>query len=653
MKTHILTIAFVFVAAQLLAQNTNQPFHLQDSLKKIESTTNQREKAEVYLNLGQHYGIIKGDSALFYLTEAERISKQENLIDLLPYIYYLMSNIEGKVTANYPMSLYHAFEELKSLKEMQDRYEVPGETEIYDSYPQALRLIGNQRNIAFAYAFLGNKTKALEYWNKIPQDIYLPEKWKVNTYTEFAFEFEFNLIVINGMAAQFYILVNEYEKAKFFNRIAREENNKFPFEKQWCQPYIVYGDILMYDKMYDSAINNYKTGIDLAKINNFYKDVLEANLGVANAYNELGTVDSVIVYAKNVINLSRDFTFTEGLLKANILLYKNYKKLGDIENAFNYLESADSLRNLLFNNASANEMQNMALNEEVKQRELNEQKAEQQRYLVGIVVCAVFLCLGIYLYAKRQQKERIRKIEDERKNKELQAARDLQQSMLPKENPKRPDLDIATFIRSSTEVGGDYYDFFPQKDGSLFSVCGDATGHGVTSGMMVSVTKAGLNGINPVKPNKILQRLNRVVKRIDLGTLRMSLNIAEITQNEVYLSSAAMPPIYLYKASSNAVEELMQGGLPLGGLKDETFDQLTRSFESGDVLIQLSDGLPEAPNAKGELYDYDRLKALIQSSGHLSAQQIIDVLIESVDQWLEGLRNPDDITLVVIKKINP
>ena len=648
MKTHILTIAFVFVAAQLLAQNTNKPFHLQDSLKKIESTTNQREKAEVYLNLGQHYGFIKGDSALFYLTEAERISKQENLIDLLPDIYYWMSNIEGKVTANYPMSLYHAFEELKSLKEMQYRYEVPGETEIYDSYPQALRLIGNQLNIAFGYAFLGNKTKALEYWNKIPQDIYLPEKWKVNTYTEFALEF--NLIGINGVAAQFYILVNEYEKAKFFNRIAREENNKFPSEKQWCQPYIVYGDLLMHDKMYDSAINNYKKGIDLAKINNLYKDVLEANLGVANAYNELGTVDSVIVYAKNVINLSRDFTFTEGLLKANSLLYKNYKKLGDIENAFNFLESKDSLRNLLFSSTRANEMQNMALNEEVKQRELKEQKTQQQRYLVGIVVCAFFLCLGIYLYAKRQQKERLRKIEDERKNKELQAARELQQSMLPKENPKRSDLDIATFIRSSTEVGGDYYDFFPQENGTLVSVCGDATGHGVTSGMMVSVTKAGLNGIDEVKPNKILKRLNNVVKKIDLGTLRMSLNIAEITTNKVFLSSAAMPPIYLYHSASETVEEFENNGLPLGGLRDEEFVLETRNFEKDDVLIQLSDGLPEAPNTIGELYDYDRLKALIQASGHLTAQKIIDVLIESVDQWLAGNRNPDDITLVVIKR---
>ena len=648
MKTHILTIAFVFVAAQLLAQNTNIPFHLQDSLKKIESTTNQREKAEVYLNLGQHYGFIKGDSALFYLTEAERISKQENLIDLLPYIYYWMSNIEGKVTANYPMSLYHAFEELKSLKEMQYRYEVPGETETYDSYPQTLSLIQNQLNIAFGYAFLGNKTKALEYWNKIPQDIYLPEKWKVNTYTEFALEF--NLIGINGVAAQFYILVNEYEKAKFFNRIAREENNKFPFEKQWCQPYIVYGDLLMHDKMYDSAINNYKKGIDLAKINNLYKDVLEANLGVANAYNELGTVDSVMVYAKNVINLSRDFTFTEGLLKANSLLYKNYKKLGDIENAFNFLESTDSLRNLLFSSTRANEMQNMALNEEVKQRELKEQKTQQQRYLVGIVVCAFFLCLGIYLYAKRQQKERLRKIEDERKNKELQAARELQQSMLPKENPKRSDLDIATFIRSSTEVGGDYYDFFPQENGTLVSVCGDATGHGVTSGMMVSVTKAGLNGIDEVKPNKILKRLNNVVKKIDLGTLRMSLNIAEITTNKVFLSSAAMPPIYLYHSASETVEEFENNGLPLGGLRDEEFVLETRNFEKDDVLIQLSDGLPEAPNTIGELYDYDRLKALIQASGHLTAQKIIDVLIESVDQWLAGNRNPDDITLVVIKR---
>jgi sigma-B regulation protein RsbU (phosphoserine phosphatase) len=333
-------------------------------------------------------------------------------------------------------------------------------------------------------------------------------------------------------------------------------------------------------------------------------------------------------------------------------LYNIYKEKGNRDSTLKYLEAADVLKDQLFNNAKANEAQNMALNEEVKQRELNEQKAEQQKFLMLSGVAVILLVVGIYFYGKRKEKERIRQIEEERKNKELKAASDLQQSLLPKENPKRSDLDIATFIRSSTEVGGDYYDFDLQENGTLVSFCGDATGHGVSSGMMVSITKAGLKGIGKDSPNNILQKLNKVVKEVDLSTLRMSLNIVEISDKELNMSSAAMPPIYLYKASSSTVEELMQSGLPLGGLKDETFDQLTRSFESGDVLIQLSDGLPEAPNAKGDLYDYDQLKSLIQASGHLSAQKIIDVLIESVDQWLEGNRNPDDITLVVIKKMN-
>ena len=76
-----------------------------------------------------------------------------------------------------------------------------------------------------------------------------------------------------------------------------------------------------------------------------------------------------------------------------------------------------------------------------------------------------------------------------------------------KENPKREDLDISTFIRCATEVGGDYYDFIEFEDGSLLAICGDATGHGTASGMMVSITKAGLLGIDSSDPNFILKTL--------------------------------------------------------------------------------------------------------------------------------------------------
>jgi len=645
MKKYSLILIFVIVAIQGYAQTLTLPFSVQDSLNKITGTEDQRIKAMVYSNTGSYYGRLKGDSAMLYLSKAEKIAKENKFIDLLPKIYFEMGVTENNLTGNYPMGLYHGFEQLKYSALMQDRPKISGEN-VYSRniYPAYL-------NIANSYAFLGNTEKANEYINKIPQDIYIPEKFDkflTQSKNENINWNEGSKNQILTAHVRYYITMNEYEKVKLFNQMLKQLLG----DKVANSSYIIFkSHLMMHYKMYDSAAYYYKINIDLATKANNYKHVLESNLGLAQVYTNLGNIDSAIYFASNVLRLTGDYTYTVGQLNANLLLYNIYKEKGNRDSTLKYVEAANALKDQLFNNAKANEAQNMALNEEVKQRELNEQKAEQQKFLMLTGIAVILLVVGIYLYGKRKEKERIRQIEEERKNKELKAASDLQQSLLPKENPKRSDLDIATFIRSSTEVGGDYYDFFPQKDGSLFSVCGDATGHGVTSGMMVSVTKAGLNGINPVKPNKILQRLNNVVKRIDLGTLRMSLNIAEITQNEVYLSSAAMPPIYLYKANSNAVEELMQSGLPLGGLKDETFNLITRTFEYGDVLIQLSDGLPEAPNAKGELYDYDQLKSLIQSSGQLSAQKIIDVLIESVDQWLEGMRNPDDITLVVTKKI--
>jgi serine phosphatase RsbU (regulator of sigma subunit) len=258
--------------------------------------------------------------------------------------------------------------------------------------------------------------------------------------------------------------------------------------------------------------------------------------------------------------------------------------------------------------------------------------------------------LGIrYLVIYREHIQR-KKMEERRKNSELKAAQDLQKSMLPKEYPKREDLEIHAFIRASTEVGGDYYDFFEQEDGSLYIVCGDATGHGTTSGMMVSITKAGLNGIEPKMPNLILGQLNKVIKRVDLGVLRMSLNMVKFDHDKIYLASAAMPPMYHYVAKTSLVEEIQQINLPLGGLKNETFDLITRSFESGDVLVQLSDGIPEAPNLEGEMFDYDALAAIIQQHASSSILELHSAIIEAVDVWLAGQHNPDDITLVITKK---
>jgi hypothetical protein len=261
------------------------------------------------------------------------------------------------------------------------------------------------------------------------------------------------------------------------------------------------------------------------------------------------------------------------------------------------------------------------------------------------------LVLAFIQFGKFQAKKSFLKAENERKNSELAAAKDLQERLLPKTLPIIKNLDIAGYLRTSTEVGGDYYDFFEQADGSLFAICGDATGHGTPSGMLVSITKAGIIGLPHLSPNEMLHELNRVVKKVDLGILRMSLNIALIKEDQLTLSSAGMPPYYIYRAATGTTEEIQISGVPLGSFTNAYFDQIHTTFNSGDILVIISDGLPEAPNLTGDLFDYQKLQDLITTYGKKSAQEVIDQLMVEADAWLSGKHNPDDITLVVIKKL--
>jgi serine phosphatase RsbU (regulator of sigma subunit) len=256
---------------------------------------------------------------------------------------------------------------------------------------------------------------------------------------------------------------------------------------------------------------------------------------------------------------------------------------------------------------------------------------------------------GIFLFIGYKQKQQKKALEDERKNNELAEAKALQERLLPKQNPVVGHLDIATYLRTSTEVGGDYYDFFEQADGSLYAICGDATGHGTPSGMLVSITKAGIIGLPQMPPNKMLSALNTVVKKVDLGILRMSLNIAHLQGNQLTLSSAGMPPYFIYRANSQSTEEIMLSGIPLGSFKNVEFDQLTTEFNKGDILAIISDGLAEAPNASGALFDYPQIQSIITANSHMNAETLIKELMRQADIWLAGANNPDDITIVIIK----
>ena len=268
----------------------------------------------------------------------------------------------------------------------------------------------------------------------------------------------------------------------------------------------------------------------------------------------------------------------------------------------------------------------------------------------AITSYAVFAIGGVYVFTTIRARKLQQQMEESRKSEELEEARNLQLQLLAKKVPEMKNVEVETYIRTATEVGGDYYDFFELDDGTLIAACGDATGHGATSGMMVSITKAGLKGIQKRSPNEMLTDLNNIVKSVEIGRIRMSLNLLEFKNGHVNISSAAMPPVYHFSKKKNAVNEIELVGTPLGSFYDEEFDKYQVDFEDGDALVLMSDGLPEAPNHSGDMLDYPAVKQCIKDNGSKSASGIKDSLIELSDNWLNGIQNPDDITLVIFKK---
>ena len=120
----------------------------------------------------------------------------------------------------------------------------------------------------------------------------------------------------------------------------------------------------------------------------------------------------------------------------------------------------------------------------------------RDRSYIAYLLYVIIIAISIWLFGKLQAKRSLSKAENERREKDLEEAKQIQESMLPKTFPQIKGLSIAAGLITSTEVGGDYYDFFESndKDNSIHVICGDATGHGTAAGMMVSIIKSALNG---------------------------------------------------------------------------------------------------------------------------------------------------------------
>ncbi len=263
----------------------------------------------------------------------------------------------------------------------------------------------------------------------------------------------------------------------------------------------------------------------------------------------------------------------------------------------------------------------------------------------------------------KEVERKVLQADNERKTAELEDARKLQLSMLPQIMPTVQGLDIAMFMQTASEVGGDYYDYFTGSDGTLTIAIGDATGHGVKAGTMVAATKSLLAAMVQVQDEKIigsasdvLKPTSPILKRMNLRSMFMALMVARIKTDaegvKVLIANAGMPSALVYRAANGGlVEEILMKSMPLGTMANFPYEERHVTLSRGDALILMSDGFPERFNNDDEVLGYDVAQAACVHVAGMTAHEIIRHCVKKAEEWADGALLNDDMTFVVVRVV--
>ncbi|HEX7317516.1 MAG TPA: SpoIIE family protein phosphatase [Pyrinomonadaceae bacterium] len=247
----------------------------------------------------------------------------------------------------------------------------------------------------------------------------------------------------------------------------------------------------------------------------------------------------------------------------------------------------------------------------------------------------------------RHEQERA---QNERRARELEEAKQLQLSMLPKSVPRLPGVEVAAYMKTATEVGGDYYDFHVGEDGTLTVVVGDATGHGLRAGTVVTATKSLFNAYASEHSIPLfLGRVSAALKSMNMRSLYMALALVKVSGGRLSLGGAGMPPAFLFRGASGEVEEVALKGAPLGSFPSYAYREREFALAPGDCLLLMSDGLPEMFNERGEMFEGERARDAFAEVAREDAAAVVAHLVGACGAWAGGRPLDDDVTFVVLK----
>ncbi len=239
---------------------------------------------------------------------------------------------------------------------------------------------------------------------------------------------------------------------------------------------------------------------------------------------------------------------------------------------------------------------------------------------------------------------------------DLEIARSIQQSLLPRIRPTISGFEISGWNLPADATGGDYFDWKKLRDGRLVVTLADVTGHGIGPALLASLCRAYARSSFDTHDDvvKALQHINQFFGE-DLPSGRFATFVAAVCSGDigkVELLSAGHGPLFVYSSVRDTFDEFQAQSIPLGLLPElNSGAPIMLNLDPGDMIVLATDGFFEWEDASEEQFGVVRLTQAIRASKHLPPEEIIAELYSAVKAFANGTKQMDDLTAVVIKRV--
>ena len=240
---------------------------------------------------------------------------------------------------------------------------------------------------------------------------------------------------------------------------------------------------------------------------------------------------------------------------------------------------------------------------------------------------------------------------------ELEIARRIQLASLPDSIPNIEGLDISGTSIPAYEVGGDFYDFLESDNGDFMMIIGDVSGKGTSAALYMSKIQGVIRTLHEfgLSPRQLLIRSNNILaKYIEKGYFISATIINfETSKHKAQFARAGHLPVYSYSNKNSELKRIISKGMVLGLTRDKLFERNLEeeelNYESGDILVFVTDGITESKNSMMVEFGEDRLIETIKANAKHTAEEIRNQIMKNSREFASNEPQFDDMTVVVIK----